>query len=44
MVPSLSLHYLALFIRASVFSLSLHSDFVLRGGGRKGVAGQPQSN
>jgi hypothetical protein len=35
---------LALHFRASVFSLSLHADFVLRGLGEeavKGVAGQP---
>jgi hypothetical protein len=44
MVRSLSLHYLALLFRARVFSLSLQLDFVLWGGGRKGVAGQPQSS
>jgi hypothetical protein len=36
MVLSLSLHCLALHFRDSVFSLSLHLDFVLRGGGEEG--------
>jgi hypothetical protein len=40
MVPSLSLHCLALYFCDSVFSLSLHSDLVLKGGegGREWLA------
>jgi hypothetical protein len=39
LVPRLSLHCLALSSRDSVFSLSLHSDIVLRGeGGREWLA------
>jgi hypothetical protein len=36
MVPSLNLHCLALYVRDSVFSLSLHSDLVLKGGREEG--------